>query len=163
MLPPNRTPSMLASLISLLHAWLLVAVAMAMFPPLVLAQDRAHESSVVGEAGPRANYIYVVGAVMTPGGYPVPQHGKLSFLQALGLAGGIDVTVSPHLAVIIRKAKDGHRLEIQVKLSKVMRGKAPDINLVEGDIVFVPDPRKRKQPAGPRDPPLLPPPFTRRA
>ena len=160
MLSPNRTPSVLASLIPLLHAWFLVALAMAAFPSLVLAQDRVHESSVEGKAGPSAHFIYVVGAVMAPGGYVMPQQGKTSFLQALALAGGIDATVSRHSAVIIRQAQDGHRLEIQVNLEKVMRGKAPDINLVEGDIVFVLDPRTRKQPAGPRD---LPPPLIQRA
>jgi len=159
-LSPNRTPSVLASLIPLLHAWLPVALAMAVFPSLVLAQDRIHESSVEGKAGPRAHFIYVVGAVMRPGGYLMPQQGKISFLQALAFAGGIDVTGITHSAVIIRQAEDGHRLEIQVNLGKVIKGRAPDINLVEGDIVFVLDSRKRKQPAGPRD---LPSPFIRRA
>jgi len=89
---------------------------------------------------PRANLVYVVGAVGEPGGFPLHEREAVSVLQALALAGGLEKHASAKKAKILRPVGEGKdRAEIAVNLKKVMAGKALDQPLGPEDILFVPE------------------------
>jgi polysaccharide biosynthesis/export protein len=88
---------------------------------------------------PRAETVYVVGAVRQPGGFPIREERNLSVLQALSLAGGLDRVSAPKAAKIIRRSEGGkERQEIAVDLRRVLGGTAEDIAMKPSDILFVP-------------------------
>lgn len=88
----------------------------------------------------KAPIVYVVGDVVKPGAFEVPDGRKgMNILQALAMVGGTQSTAKLSKAVIVRQSDDGtKRQEIPVNLTKVMRGKANDPLLEANDILFVP-------------------------
>ena len=90
---------------------------------------------------PHAGIIYVVGAVVHPGGFVMQNdRDRMTTLKMLSLAGGTSGTAKTKSAVILRKnTETGRRDEIPVDLNKVMRLKTPDVTLLASDILFVPD------------------------
>lgn len=89
---------------------------------------------------PKAEMVYVIGEVPRAGGFVLSERRSMSMLEALTLAGGINqTTASAQDSRILRLAKDGEtRAEIPVNLKKVMSGKGEDLQLMPGDILFVP-------------------------
>ncbi len=63
--------------------------------------------------------------------------GPITVLKILEMAEGPNPTASLHKAKIIRKGENG-RIEIPVDLKDILSGKAPDMTLQAGDILFVP-------------------------
>ena len=88
---------------------------------------------------PKADTIYVIGAVKKPGAYVLGEHRTLSALQVLALAEGADRAASTKDAKIMRVRPDSNeRTEIPVDLKTVLSGKTPDVLLIADDILFVP-------------------------
>jgi polysaccharide export outer membrane protein len=88
---------------------------------------------------PRAETVYVVGAVRQPGGFALREERSLSVLQALSLAGGLDKISAPKAAKIIRKTGAGNeRQEIAVDLNRVLNGSQADVAMQPYDVLFVP-------------------------
>lgn len=88
---------------------------------------------------PRADLIYVVGSVRHSGGFVLGERERLSVLQALSLAEGLDASAAPQRAKIIRHIEGStNRTEIAVNLKKVLTGKSEDVALQANDILFVP-------------------------
>jgi polysaccharide export outer membrane protein len=88
---------------------------------------------------PKADTIYVIGAVKKPGAYVLGEHHTLSALQVLALAEGTDKTAATQDAKIMRVLPDSNdRAEIPVDLRNILSGKTPDIPLTADDILFVP-------------------------
>ena len=85
----------------------------------------------------KAGVVYVVGDVGRPGGFPLNHEERLTLLQALALAEGVNRTAAEKSAKLIRNQQSG-RTEIPIDLKKVLAGKAPDPNLQDEDIVFIP-------------------------
>jgi polysaccharide export outer membrane protein len=92
-------------------------------------------------AVPRAGIIYVVGAVVRPGGFLMQNDlDKMTMLKMMSLAGGTTNTAKVKNAVILRKdAATGKRDQIPVDLGKVMHMKTQDVQMQANDILFVPD------------------------
>src|ERR1700737_721392 len=90
---------------------------------------------------PRAGIIYVVGAVIRPGGFLMQNdRDRMPPLKILSLAGGTTGSAKAKEAVILRKNSDtGKRDEVPVDLKKVMQLKTEDVMLQSSDILFVPD------------------------
>jgi polysaccharide export outer membrane protein len=89
---------------------------------------------------PRADMIYVVGAVKRAGGFVLNERESLTVLQALSLAEGLDTTAAPRAAGILRPDQNGGaRTEIAVDLRRIMAGKSGDVPLTADDILFVPN------------------------
>jgi len=86
----------------------------------------------------RADVVYVVGEVRKPGGFVLEDRDKITVLQALALAEGLNWSASKRGAEIIRRQEDGTRTEIRLDLGKILRGKASDVELAGNDILFVP-------------------------
>ena len=87
-----------------------------------------------------AQVVYVVGAVVKPGGYVMPDPGTgISVVQALSMAEGFTSTASSHHALIVRQStSDNLRKEIPVDLGQMQRGKLTDVVLAPNDILYVP-------------------------
>ena len=88
---------------------------------------------------PKADTIYVIGAVKKPGAYVLGEHRSLSALQILALAEGADKTAATKDARIMRVVPGSNdRAEIPVDLQTILSGKMPDVPLTADDILFVP-------------------------
>ncbi len=88
---------------------------------------------------PRADIIYVIGAVHKAGGFVMGDNTSLSALQVLSLAEGLDRAASPQSARIMRLVEGtSNRAEIPVDLKKVLAGKGADVPLKADDILFIP-------------------------
>jgi polysaccharide biosynthesis/export protein len=87
---------------------------------------------------PKAELVYVTGAVKRSGGFVLIEKEKISVLQALSLAEGLDRTAAPKDARILRPLKADARQEIPVNLKQILAGKSADVSLLANDILFVP-------------------------
>lgn len=88
---------------------------------------------------PRAEMVYVIGAVERAGGFVLNDRESVSILQALALAGGLDSKAKKKKAKILRTIGESEdREEITVNLKRVMAGEADDVGLRREDILFIP-------------------------
>ena len=88
---------------------------------------------------PKAELIYVIGAVKRSGGFVLGENETLSALQALALAEGLDRFAAPQSARIMRRAPGSStRTEIPVNIKTLMAGKTADMALRAEDILFIP-------------------------
>lgn len=97
--------------------------------PIILPGDTV----VVGRAG----IVYILGAVIRPGGYLVDNNEHVSLMQALTLAGGWDKAAALSKARLIRKVPEGHK-ELDLDLKRVLNGRQADIRVENGDILYLP-------------------------
>jgi protein involved in polysaccharide export with SLBB domain len=82
---------------------------------------------------------YVLGDILKPGAYTMPPEKGIALSQALANAGGILKTASGKKMVIIRrKANEELPEQIPIDAYALLKGKIPDIELLEDDIVLVP-------------------------
>ncbi|MGA3049721.1 MAG: polysaccharide biosynthesis/export family protein [Terracidiphilus sp.] len=88
---------------------------------------------------PRAEMVYVVGAVNKAGGFVLSERSEMSVLELLSLSQGMTRVAGGKNARILR-ATEGSvaREEIPIDLNKILRGKSPDVDLRSNDILFVP-------------------------
>ena len=89
---------------------------------------------------PRAELVYVLGDVHKAGGFPLSTHANVSLLHVLSLAEGLGPDNSASHARILRQAPggDGTPREIPVDIDKIVAGRAPDVQLLANDVLFVP-------------------------
>lgn len=87
---------------------------------------------------PRANLVYVIGAVKRTGGYVLTENDHLSVLEALSMSEGLERSASPGKAKILRAVPGAGRTEIAVNITKILNGKGSDVDLNAGDILFIP-------------------------
>ncbi|HYM10892.1 MAG TPA: polysaccharide biosynthesis/export family protein, partial [Bryobacterales bacterium] len=90
----------------------------------------------------QAGLVYVVGEVGRPGGFPIKNQEPVTVLKALSLAEGLRREAAPQRARIIRQ-RDSARQETPVRLRDILEGRAPDVPLDPGDILFVPNSQAR--------------------
>lgn len=87
---------------------------------------------------PKVGIVYVLGDVGRPGGFPISSpDSRMTVLDAVALAGATNHTASPAKARLIRRTPDGYQ-DIQLELSKMQKGKAPDMDMRPGDVIYVP-------------------------
>jgi polysaccharide biosynthesis/export protein len=88
---------------------------------------------------PPAELVFVLGEVNKTGGLPLNEGDRMSVLVALSNAGGMQKTASPSKAKILRVVPGSRmRADLPVDLKKIQAGKAEDVSLRAGDILFVP-------------------------
>jgi polysaccharide export outer membrane protein len=83
--------------------------------------------------------VYVLGDVTKPGAYPIGERPTISLLQALAIAGGLAKTASPNNMKLIHPVPGGARQEMDIDGSKIIQGKAPDVELQPNDILYIRD------------------------
>jgi polysaccharide biosynthesis/export protein len=89
-------------------------------------------------AVPKAEMVYVVGAVNKSGAFVLNERESISVLQALSMAEGLGKAPSTGNAKIIRRGENNQRIEIPADVKKILSGKAPDMPLYANDILFIP-------------------------
>jgi len=92
-----------------------------------------------------AETVYVVGDVHKPGGFVLGEHKNITVLQAVAMAEGIYGTSDSKHSRIIHHAEDESlRSETPVNVKMILAGKAEDLPLNGGDILFVPGSLSKK-------------------
>jgi polysaccharide biosynthesis/export protein len=92
---------------------------------------------------PKAELIYVTGAVKKSGGFILGEHQTMSVLQAVSLAEGLGQSPDAKHARIVRTVGD-QKTEIPVDLKTLLQGKGKDVPMQGNDILFVPDSTGRR-------------------
>jgi polysaccharide biosynthesis/export protein len=116
-------------------------------PQKALAQDvelRPADMVVVA----RAAVVYVVGDVGKPGGFAMQNNGRLTLLQAIALAQGVNKTASLSHSKVIHKDPSGAYTTEDIHLAPVLHGKEPDRQLSAEDIVFIPNSKLKSAAVG---------------
>src|SRR2546428_3802670 len=85
----------------------------------------------------RPVYVYVDGAVKTPGRLEELASRPISLLQAIARAGGTTERASLKGIKILRRGPDGTPTDIPVDPKRIRQGKQPDPPLAEGEVVVV--------------------------
>ena len=85
----------------------------------------------------KSGVVYVIGDVLRPGGILVDNNERLSVIEALSLAGGMNKTAALSKTKIVRKLPAG-REEVDLDLKHILYGKQADVLISDGDILFVP-------------------------
>lgn len=89
---------------------------------------------------PKAQLVYVIGAVNRAGGFALTERQSMTVLQALALAEGLGRTASAKHARILRASTgSAPRTESAIDLREIMEGRAPDAPLEPEDILFIPN------------------------
>ena len=88
---------------------------------------------------PTAGKLYIIGNVKLPGAYSMTEEGGVSVLKALALCQGM-LPFSQDTAYILRANPNSNtRTEVSVPIKQIMKRHAPDIQLAENDILYIPD------------------------
>lgn len=87
---------------------------------------------------PRAGIVYVLGNVTRPGGYVLGGRDTLTVEAALALAGNTGKAAAAGSAHLVRTQEDGKKVDVVLELNQILKGKAPDLAMKDGDMLFVP-------------------------
>lgn len=87
---------------------------------------------------PRAGMVYVLGDVNRAGGFLLNGRQEMTIEQAMALAGGHAKAAALKNVQLVHSLKDGRKEAITVSLKDIYNGKAPDVPLEDGDVVYVP-------------------------
>ena len=85
----------------------------------------------------RAGVIYVVGDVGRAGGFMMENSERMTVLEAVALAQGVNRTAALNAARIIRR-NSGKPEEVKIPLKNIMAAKESDVELMPEDILFIP-------------------------
>ena len=89
---------------------------------------------------PVADTVYVIGHVMKAGPFVVGDQDRMTVLQAVSMAGGLDKLAQPkHARILRRQTGKPERTEIAVNLADVLEGKSSDFPMQADDILYVPN------------------------
>jgi polysaccharide export outer membrane protein len=84
--------------------------------------------------------VFVFGEVRNPGALQVKMSKKVTLLQAIAQAGGTTEGAAKGGITVKRKdRKTGKEIQMKFNLKDIIKGNKPDIELKEGDVVFVPE------------------------
>jgi len=87
---------------------------------------------------PKAGIVYVVGNVQRPGGFVLEGGRDLTVEKVMALAGGGGRAAAINRAHLVRTLEGGRKEDIVVSVSAIYKGRAPDLTLKDGDILYVP-------------------------
>lgn len=88
----------------------------------------------VGIAEASGSLVTIDGSVKGPGLYPV--YGKMTLLQAIALARGLDEFANPKRIAVFRQV-DGKRMGAAFDLTTIRDGQDPDPEIYRGDVIVV--------------------------
>ena len=87
-----------------------------------------------------APVVYVIGAVMKPGGYALQDaNSPITVLKALAMAQGLTPLASRSRGLILRRDRPTQNQEISVDVGKLLTGKVADVTLQGNDVLFIPE------------------------
>ena len=111
-------------------------------------REAAEEEDPVLEAGDTVvvdiqKRVYIMGEVRSPGAYWAPPGEKLTIMRVLTMAGWFAEYPKSSAVRLLRESGDpeaGGKVEcIQVDIRNVKRGRAEDIEVKPGDMIYVPE------------------------
>jgi polysaccharide export outer membrane protein len=82
--------------------------------------------------------VYVAGAVLKPGAYLLDGRRPLTVEAAMALSGGTGKAPALKRVQLVRTMDDGRKEAITIPVNLIFKGQAPDVTLVDGDILYVP-------------------------
>jgi len=106
----------------------------ALIPVIPQVQVLPGDSIVV----PSAGIVYVLGNVNRPGGFVLNGRGALTVEEAMALAGGDRKAAALNRVQLVRTLEDGRKEDIVIAVNLIQKGKAPDVAMKDGDILYVP-------------------------
>lgn len=82
--------------------------------------------------------VFVTGAVVNPGSYPLPTEKPTTVMEAIVMAGGFTKDAAPNKTRIIR-IKDGHEKTMNVRADDIIKkgDKSKDVEVYQDDVIFV--------------------------
>lgn len=80
--------------------------------------------------------VYVLGQVQKPG--PFRYEERMTVIAAIAQAGGTTRLADANRTIITRE-REGTQVRISAEVADIGRGQAADVELLPGDIVFVPE------------------------
>ena len=104
-----------------------------------LALDPLKDGDIVFVHAARPNTVFVGGLVNRPAPQSYPQGAELTVLQALAAAGGLRTDVIPTEGTLIRRLPDGTDAHVKLNLDRLANAQDPNIVLIPGDILWVPE------------------------
>ncbi|MFQ5413997.1 MAG: polysaccharide biosynthesis/export family protein [Phycisphaerae bacterium] len=104
-----------------------------------IALDPLEDGDIITVEAAIPNTVFVGGLVNGPAPQMYPPGTSVTFLQAIAAAGGLRTDVTPTEATLIRRMPDGKDAHVKIDLRAVASGRAPNIVLAGGDIVWVPE------------------------
>ena len=84
-------------------------------------------------------HVYVFGQVKNPGALDVKKSNIPTLLRAIAQAGGFSERASKGGVIIKRKDESGNEKTTKVNVKNIIKGKKKDIQLMENDVVIVPE------------------------
>ena len=87
---------------------------------------------------PRAGIVYVLGDVNRSGGYNLEGRAALTVEEVMALAGGGGRAAALNRVHLVRAIEGGRKEDIVLAVNLIEKGKAPDVTLKDGDILYVP-------------------------
>jgi polysaccharide export outer membrane protein len=87
---------------------------------------------------PRAGIVYVLGNVERSGGYILDGRRALTVEAVMALAGGSRHAAALKRVQLVRTEKNGEKVQMIIPVNLIYKGKAPDLALKDGDILYVP-------------------------
>jgi polysaccharide export outer membrane protein len=114
--------------------------------PLVIRLDNARDLAARTNAQilpgdiiivSRSGVVYVLGDLLRPGAFLIEANDRLTAVQAVALAMGTNRTAALDHCRLIRKTAQG-RVEMKLRLKRILAGKDSDLAVEDGDILFVP-------------------------
>ncbi|MGH9562674.1 MAG: polysaccharide biosynthesis/export family protein [Terracidiphilus sp.] len=87
---------------------------------------------------PRAGIVYIVGNVARSGGFVLDGRNQLTVEEALALAGGNNHAPDLRHVQLVRTLDDGRKEMITLPVDRIIKGRAPDVAMKDGDILYVP-------------------------
>jgi polysaccharide biosynthesis/export protein len=103
----------------------------------VLTLDPLDDGDIITVEGGRPNSFFVGGLVMAPSRQDYPPGTRLTVLQAIAGAGGLNQYVFPRKGTLIRRM-DGHDVHVRLDVERITDGEDPDVEMLAGDILWVP-------------------------
>jgi polysaccharide biosynthesis/export protein len=85
----------------------------------------------------KAGLVYVVGDVGRTGGFIMDNNERITVLQVLAMAQGVNRSAAMGAARIIRRTPQGPT-EVRIPLKQMMAAKANDMEMQPEDILFIP-------------------------
>ncbi len=86
---------------------------------------------------PKAGIVYVLGDVGRPGGYVMENESRMTVLQAVAMAAGVNRTADEKKARIIHNLNGAFDAE-ELPLREIEKGEAPDELLRTDDVIYIP-------------------------
>jgi polysaccharide biosynthesis/export protein len=83
-------------------------------------------------------FFYVLGDVNKGGAFEIKKGDHITLTMAIASAGGLTHTAKGSKAAIMRASPDGATKQIPVDIKGLLKGKLPDVDIVQNDVIFVP-------------------------